>query len=75
MPPSQDFDEDDVDKYGNIKGLIDYECDEDIDFEDLRNTISGIRRERKHNINTIIFDEDDEDDEDYVPKETKRRKD
>ena len=73
MPPSQDFDEDDVDKYGNIKGLIDYECDEDIDFEDLRNTISGIRRERKHNINTIIFDEDD-DDEDYVPKETKKKK-
>lgn len=74
MPPSQDFDEDDVDKYGNIKGLIDYECDEDIDFEDLRNTISGIRRERKHNINTIIFDEDDEDDEDYFPKETKKEK-
>ena len=74
MPPSQDFDEDDVDKYGNIKGLIDYECDEDIDFEDLRNTISGIRGERKHNINTIIFDEDDEGDEDYVPKETKKKK-
>ncbi len=74
MPPIQDFDGDDVDKYGNIKDLIDYECDEDIDFEDLRNTISGIRR-NKDIISTIVFDEiSDEDDEDYVPKETKKKK-
>ena len=74
IPPSQDFDEDDVDKYGNIKGLIDYECDEDIDFEDLKKTISGFRNKRP-NINTIVFDEiTDSDDEDYTPKKKKKIK-
>ena len=73
MPPSQDFDEDDIDNYGNIKGLIDYDCNEDIDFEDLRNTISGLRR-TKNTINTIILDEiSDEDDEDYILKENKKK--
>lgn len=76
IPPIQEFDDDDndVDKYGNVKGLIDYECDEDIDFEELRSTIQGFRRGKKNTINTIVLDEiSDEDDEDYIPKRTKKK--
>ena len=72
IPPSQEFDEEDVDKYGNINGLIDYDCDEEIDFKELKNTISGIRRGKTSNINTIIFDELS-DDEDYIPKKKKSK--
>ena len=72
IPPCQDFDEEDVDKYGNINGLIDYDCDEEIDFKELKNTITGLRRSKTSNINTIIFDELS-DDEDYIPKKKKSK--
>ena len=35
IPPSQEFDEDDIDNYGNLKGFIDYDCNEPIDFKDM----------------------------------------
>jgi len=72
-PPSHDDIGEDIDNYGNINGLIDYDCDEDFDIEDLRKTINGFRRGNIGTINTTIYehdkedDDDDEDDEDYVP--------
>ena len=69
IPPSQEFDEDDIDNYGNLKGFIDYDCNEPIDFKDMINTIRGVG---KNNIETIVFDDNSEDDdEDYFPKKSK----
>ena len=65
IPPNQDLDDlDDVDKYGNLSGLIDYDCEEDIDFTDLKETISKFKRGNNITITTVELDSD-EDDDDY----------
>ena len=41
-PPSN-IPEDDVDENGNLKGLIDYECDEEFDNEMFQNELKRLR--------------------------------
>jgi len=67
MPPNHDGD--DVDKYGNVTGLIDYDCDEEIDYEELKKAISGIRD--GPTIRTVILDEVQDDMDEYVPNKSK----
>ena len=40
-PPNDNFDEDDeIDEHGNLKGFIDYDCDEEFDRKELDNVLS-----------------------------------
>jgi ATP-dependent Lon protease len=71
IPPNQDLDDlDDVDGHGNLKGLIDYDCEDEIDFEDLKDTISRFKRGNNITISTVEFDS--ESDEEYVPVKKKK---
>ena len=71
IPPNQDLDDlDDVDGHGNLKGLIDYDCEDEIDFDDLKDTISRFKRGNNITISTVEFDS--ESDEEYVPVKKKK---
>ena len=71
IPPNQDLDDlDDVDTHGNLKGLIDYDCEDEIDFDDLKDTISRFKRGNNITISTVEFDS--ESDEEYVPVKKKK---
>tara|TARA_Y100000385_G_scaffold284527_1_gene342660 strand:+ start:3225 stop:5078 length:1854 start_codon:yes stop_codon:yes gene_type:complete len=71
IPPNQDLDDlDDTDSHGNLKGLIDYDCEDEIDFDDLKDTISRFKRGNNITISTVEFDS--ESDEEYVPVKKKK---
>ena len=42
-PPSEDYEENDVDDSGNIKGLIDYNCNEEFDSTLLETELQKLR--------------------------------
>ena len=42
-------DDDEIDEYGNLKGLIDYECNEKLDKKELNKQLKIISRSPIHN--------------------------
>ena len=46
---NSDDEYDEIDEYGNLKGLIDYDCDEDYDKDMFKNEINKLKRKRKNN--------------------------
>ena len=46
-PPNDNIDEDDeIDEHGNLKGFIDYDCDENFDRKELDNVLNGLSRKK-----------------------------
>jgi len=62
-PPNDNFDEDDeIDEHGNLKGFIDYDCDEEFDRKELDNVLNGFsrkklqkKRDNKNKINDLLM--------------------
>ena len=62
-PPNDNIDEDDeIDEHGNLKGFIDYDCDEEFDRKELDNVLNGFSRKKiqkkkdnKNKINDLLM--------------------
>ena len=61
LPPNDNID-DEVDEHGNLKGFIDYDCDEDFNKKELDNVLNGFSRKKiqkkkdnKNKINDLLM--------------------
>jgi len=58
----------DIDEFGNLKNLIDYNCKSNLDYESLKNIIKNIKKNKIQE--DIIKQEKDSDDESYHPDDS-----